>query len=64
MKYNTHEHPRGYDQIGKVAWKNSRNESVTDTIKKYGLAKYTSKKVKTLNETQGALLDETNIIPE
>ena len=64
MKYNTHEHPRGYDPIGKVAWKNSRNESVAGTIKKYGLAKYTSKKVKTLNETQGGLLDETNIIPE
>jgi len=64
MKYNTHEHPRGYDPIGKVAWKNSRNESAAGTIKKYGLAKYTSKKVKTLNETQGGLLDETNIIPE
>ena len=64
MKYNTHEHPRGYDPIGKVAWKNARNESAAGTIKKYGLAKYTSKKVKTLNETQGGLLDETNIIPE
>jgi len=64
MKYNTHEHPRGYDPIGKVAWKNSRNESAMDTIKKYGLAKYTSKKPKVLNESEGKLLDETNIIPE
>ena len=64
MKYNTHEHPRGYDPIGKVAWKNARNESVKDTIKKYGLTKYTSKKTKVLNESEGKLLDETNILPE
>lgn len=64
MKYNTHDHPRGYDPIGKVAWKNARNESVSDTIKKYGLSKFTSKKVKVLNEGEGNLLDESNILPE
>ena len=64
MKYNTHEHPRGYDPIGKVAWKNARNESATETIKKYGLSKFTSKKVKVLNENESSLLDESNILPE
>ena len=64
MKYNTHDHPRGYDPIGKIAWKNARNESVSDTIKKYGLSKFTSKKVKVLNEGEGNLLDESNILPE
>ena len=41
IKYNSHDHPRGYDPIGRVAWKNSRttsNESV-DLVKKYGLSK-------------------------
>ncbi len=66
IKYNSHDHPRGYDPIGRVAWKNARgskNES-TDSIKKYGLDKMKqSSKLKLINE-QASLLDEVNIIPE
>jgi hypothetical protein len=57
MKYNTHEHPRGYDPLGKVAWRNSRNESVDDLIKKYNLP---SK----LKKATQSLLNEDNIISE
>ena len=64
IKYNTHEHPRGYDPIGKVAWKNSRNESAMDTIKKYGLSKLIVKSPKILTESNSSMLDESNIIPE
>ena len=62
MKYNTHEHPRGYDPIGKVAWKNARNESV-DLIKKYGLEKFVNKKATLLSE-QSSIDDESSILPE
>jgi hypothetical protein len=62
MKYNTEEHPRGYDPIGKVAWKNARNESV-DVIKKYGLSKLAKTSSIILSE-QSSLLDEGNIIAE
>jgi hypothetical protein len=63
IKYNTHEHPRGYDPMGRIAWKNSRtgkfrNESV-NVIDKYGLSKFT-KKSTLLSET--SMLDEGNII--
>lgn len=61
MKYNTHEHPRGYDPIGAVAWKNARGpktESV-DAIKKYGLDRLISKKSNILSES---MLDESNLI--
>ena len=61
IKYNSHEHPRGYDPIGKVAWKNSRNESV-NPIKKYGLEKLMTKKSKVLSES--SIMDETIIIQE
>ena len=63
MKYNSHDHPRGYDPIGRVAWKNARNENV-DTIKKYGLSKLVSKKQSLLSETKSSLLDESNLIPD
>jgi hypothetical protein len=62
MKYNTEEHPRGYDPIGKVAWKNARNESV-DVIKKYGLSKLAKTSSIILSE-QSSILDEGNIISE
>jgi hypothetical protein len=62
VKYNTHEHPRGYDPIGKVAWKNARNESM-NVIKKYGLEKLVTKKTKLLSE-QSSIIDESNILPE
>ena len=62
VKYNTHEHPRGYDPIGKVAWKNARNESI-NVIKKYGLEKLVTKKTKLLSE-QSSIIDESNILPE
>ena len=61
IKYNSHEHPRGYDPIGKVAWKNSRNESI-NPIKKYGLEKLMTKKSKVLSES--SIMDETIIIQE
>ena len=61
VKYNSHEHPRGYDPIGKVAWKNSRNESV-NPIKKYGLEKLASKKSKLLAES--SIMDESIIIQD
>jgi hypothetical protein len=61
MKYNSHDHPRGYDPIGKVAWKNSRNES-TDLMKKYGLDKLVTKKPALLSEINN-LSDDSNIIP-
>lgn len=60
MKYNSHEHPRGYDPIGKAAWRNARNESVGDVLKKYGLSKYKQ----LLSEKSTTILDETNIISE
>ena len=60
VKYNTHDHPRGYDPIGRVAWKNARNESV-DVMKKYGLNKLISKKSSLLSEIN-TLSDNTNII--
>jgi len=66
VKYNSHEHPRGYDPIGKVAWKNARNES-TDTIKKYGLDKLFTNQPTILSEQStksSSMLDETNIIGE
>lgn len=60
MKYNTHQHPRGYDPIGKIAWKNSRNgmsnESIDPVLKKHGLDKF--------NRIQKNLLSEENILPE
>jgi hypothetical protein len=63
MKYNTHEHPRGYDPIGKVAWHNARNnyrnESIVDSLKNSTSNKINKKKV--LSETT-SLLDESNII--
>ena len=62
IKYNTHDHPRGYDPIGRVAWKNARNESV-NVIKKYGLEKLVTKKTKLLSE-QSSIIDESNILPE
>jgi len=62
MKYNTEEHPRGYDPVGKVAWKNARNESV-DVIKKYGLSKLAKTSSIILSE-QSSILDENNIISE
>ena len=62
LKYNTHEHPRGYDPIGKVAWKNARNESI-NVIKKYGLEKLVTKKTKLLSE-QSSIIDESIILPE
>jgi hypothetical protein len=61
IKYNSHDHPRGYDPIGKVAWKNSRNES-TDLMKKYGLDKLVTKKPALLSEINN-LSDDSNIIP-
>jgi hypothetical protein len=63
MKYNTHEHPRGYDPIGRVAWKNARNESVSDVINKYGLQKFTKKSKKIISESP-SLLDELNLIED
>jgi hypothetical protein len=63
MKYNTHEHPRGYDPLGKVAWKNARNESIDLLKRKYGLDKLVTKKTSLINE-QRSMLDELNIIPE
>lgn len=62
IKYNTEQHPRGYDPIGKVAWKNARNESV-DLIKKYGLGKLAKTSSIILSE-QSSILDENNIISE
>jgi hypothetical protein len=62
MKYNTHDHPRGYDPIGRVAWKNARNESV-DLIKKYGLEKFVSRKATLLSE-HTSIDDELSILPE
>ena len=63
LKYNTHEHPRGYDPIGKVAWHNARNnyrnESIVDSLKNSKSSKINKKKV--LSETT-SLLDESNII--
>jgi hypothetical protein len=61
VKYNTHEHPRGYDPIGRVAWRNSRNENV-NLLKKYNLEKLSNK---LLTEKHGkSLLDETNLLNE
>jgi hypothetical protein len=63
MKYNSHEHPRGYDPIGKVAWHNARNnyrnESLVGAMKLSNSKKLKPKKV--LSET-ASLLDESNII--
>jgi len=62
MKYNSHEHPRGYDPIGRIAWKNARNESM-DLVKKYGLSKLVKSSTMLISE-QSSMLDERNIIPE
>ena len=50
VKYNTHRHVRGYDPLGAVAWKNAYNE------------RYKPKNKKVLNENEGDLLDENNLI--
>jgi hypothetical protein len=63
MKYNTHDHPRGYDPTGRIAWKNARNESIDLLKKKYGLNKLVTKKTGLINE-HSSMLDESNIIPE
>lgn len=69
IKYNTDEHPRGYDPIGKVAWNNARNnqknESIVSSLKKHGLTPKINKKLKqsrTINEAN--MLDEGNILPD
>lgn len=49
LKYNQHEHPRGYDPLGKVAWRNARNESF-DVLKKFGLENVKAHKPKLLTE--------------
>jgi len=59
VKYNSHEHPRGYDPVGKVAWKNARNESIE---KRYGLEKLKNTSKKTI--LKEGLLDENNLLPE
>ena len=60
MKYNSHNHPRGYDPIGKIAWKNARNESKFDIN---GLkAKLNNKRVLTEEVVTTSLLDERNLI--
>jgi hypothetical protein len=59
IKYNSHEHPRGYDPIGKVAWKNSRNESIE---KRYGLAQF--KKISKKNILNEGMLDENNLLDD
>jgi len=61
IKYNSHDHPRGYDPIGRVAWKNARNESASDTVKKYGLSKLIRKKSGIISES---IMDENIIIPD
>lgn len=60
MKYNSHDHPRGYDPIGRVAWKNARGPKSESVLKKYGLDKL-NKKTQIINE-QSSMLDEGNII--
>jgi hypothetical protein len=66
VKYNTHEHPRGYDPLGSVAWKNARGSRLesTEPVKKYGLAKLDSKKQKMLTENNSSILNEKNILSE
>jgi hypothetical protein len=59
IKYNSHAHPRGYDPIGKVAWKNSRNESIE---KRYGLAQF--KKISKKNILNEGMLDENNLLDD
>lgn len=60
MKYNSHKHPRGYDPIGKVAWKNARNESKFDIE---GLKRKLSNKTILKEESnKPSLLDESNLI--
>jgi hypothetical protein len=61
IKYNTHEHPRGYDPIGRIAWKNSRNESIESLKAKYGLVTKTSNTPKVLTEKR-SFLDESSIL--
>jgi hypothetical protein len=62
MKYNTHNHPRGYDPLGQVAWKNARTGKLrsesTNILDKYGLTKFVKNR-KVISET---FLDESNII--
>lgn len=53
VRYNTNRHTRGYDPLGAVAWKNAYNERFSK--------KRNGKKV--LNESDGNLLNEDNIIP-
>lgn len=69
IKYNTDEHPRGYDPIGRVAWHNARNnpknESIVGSLKKHGLTTKINKKsqkLRTINESN--MLDENNILPD
>jgi hypothetical protein len=59
IKYNSHAHSRGYDPIGKVAWKNSRNESIE---KRYGLAQF--KKISKKNILNEGMLDENNLLDD
>ena len=60
MKYNSHNHPRGYDPIGKVAWKNARNESKFDIN---ALKNKLNKRSVLKEEVNGpSLLDESNLI--
>ena len=59
VKYNSHEHPRGYDPIGKVSWKNARNESIE---KRYGLEKLKNTSKKSI--LKEGLLDENNLLPD
>jgi hypothetical protein len=60
MKYNSHKHPRGYDPIGKVAWKNARNESKFDME---GLKSKLNRKTVLKEEVvKTSLLDERNLI--
>ena len=54
MKYNSHEHPRGYDPTGKVGWKNARREGIT----RYGDL------MRSKLLPGGSLLNESNIIDE
>jgi hypothetical protein len=66
MKYNTHEHPRGYDPSGRIAWDNARsnyrNESFAKSLKKFGLNSKPANTKNILKET--SMLDEANIMSE
>ena len=66
IKYNSHEHPLGYDPIGKVAWNNARNrhrnESFADNLKLTKLSSSSTRGKKLIKES--SILDESNIIDE